>query len=238
MNNQRFTPLTLPEDPFANFKNNIKNVKNAVELERLITQMGIYNFPKEAMVNPRYTRFLYEANTNKGLWNDPMVMASFLWSNKDAWKADNVSSVLEIGTFTGYGFFVVSEFMKAFVNPNMQFKTIDIAALDVNSPAYAHVKDYFQQSDSTQLNGEKYDLVLVDGSTEKEWVTKDLENTRSTAKYIYVVNNAATRDIKSKMQVLKTVHEVVPNRNDFIFSKQRDFRMAYTRVKSVEIDIA
>lgn len=206
-------PSFIPEDPFAHFLENIANVRSDRELSMLIAKMGIYNqlTNPEVEVHPRFRRFSYEPNVKKGLWNDPDRLAGFLWSNKDEWKAKGVKSCLEIGTFTGYGFFVVSTFLKTFVNADMTFKTIDVIGLDESDPVYNYIKDYFQLTDSDGIvaAGEKYDLVLIDGSTEKEWLAKDMNNTLPGAKAVYFMATPGMRAMRFGHSIMSNIMEIV-----------------------------
>lgn len=204
----------IPENPFAHFIEHVPNVRSDHELAMLISSVGVYNrYDGQARpgveVHPRFRRFAYEPNVKKGLWNDPDRLAAFLWFNKDEWKAKGVKSCLEIGTFTGYGFFVVSTFLKTFVNPEMTFKTIDIEPLNEQDPVYNYIKDYFQQTTSDALSGEKYDLVLIDGSTEKEWLAKDLNNTRVGAKSVYFMATPGMRAMRFGGEVMSNIMQTV-----------------------------
>lgn len=237
------TSMMIPSDPFKNFTDNIDKVTNDRELGFLIAHMGLYNkqplpssnmplmqFPP--MIHPRFRRFTYSPNEKKGIWNDPDTFANFLWSNKDAWKQANVQSCLEIGTFTGYGFFVMSTFMKTFVNPNMTFKTIDIVDIDQTDPVYNYVKDYFQKTDSDGLAGESFDLVFIDGSTEKEWLKKDFDNTKAGAKQIFFLATPGMREMRFNQTVFSNIMSAI-NQADVLTQDPRS-RFHYVGVKGAK----
>lgn len=211
-------PNFIPDDPFAHFLQHIGAVQSDRELAMLIAKVGLYNHNHNnppyliaPEVHPRFRRFSYEPEVKKGLWNDPDRLAGFLWNNKDEWKAKGVNSCLEIGTFTGYGFFVVSTFLKTFVNADMTFKTIDVVGLDEQDPVYNYIKDYFQLTDSDGIvtAGEKYDLVLVDGSTEKEWLAKDMNNTLPGAKAVYFMATPGMRAMRFGREMMSNIMETV-----------------------------
>lgn len=223
----------IPQDPFQHFIDNVADVKHDRELARLIAQVGLYN--KSSNVHPKFRRFTYPTDDNKGIWNDPDMLASFLWANKDAWKAANIQSCLEIGTFTGYGFFVVSTFLKTFVNANMTFKTIDIVDIDQNDPVYNYIKDYFQKMNSDGIKGETYDLVLVDGSTEKEWLQKDVDNTKFGAKNIFFVATLGMR--RPRLENITVITDImsVVNRNDLLTTNHPRNRFDIIGIKGLAI---
>jgi len=89
---------------FENFKLAMRGVANERDLCRAICELGLRKDERD--IYGAYARHQVE---DGGVWQDPMELATFLWNSREDFK--DVRSFLEIGTFTGYSFFIIHTFL-------------------------------------------------------------------------------------------------------------------------------
>jgi len=171
----------MENNKFENFILNIPNVTNENELCDLICTLGLFHDNRNIYEN--YNMYQL-ANNAGGLWQNPLELSTFLWNIKDIFINANVSSFLEIGTFTGYTFFVVNEFLKAHVCPTLISKTIDPNNF-IRSDILPYICEYIQTGtiDDIIQNKEQYDFVFIDGLHENPGPTHDFISIESFAKF-------------------------------------------------------
>jgi hypothetical protein len=190
---------------FESFLTHLPGIQNEDELCDLICQLGLYADIRG--VYGRYERFRIPKG---GVWQDPMELATFLWNSRDDFKACN--SYLEIGTFTGYSFFIIYNFLRVFSNPAITGKTIDpsryIPTIDPCScciPEIApYVLPYYQQCTSDDLKGEVYDLVFIDGCHDAPWPLHDFDNIKPNASiaFFHDIDDRWCMDVVSAFEAL------------------------------------
>lgn len=199
----------MQQNPFQSFIAGVKNVRNERELATLIASLGICGAAvAEQKIHPRFLKCVGAV----GGWHDPQELASMLWGMKDLWKEQQIASFLEIGTFAGYTFFVVHEFIKAHVNPSVRAKTIDIVPIQEQDPIHDYIKDHFSVGSSDvlqqQQQHEQYDLVFIDGSTEASWLEKDFTNVPGFKQVVFLNSTWAPMSTKHQAQkeTVNTIH--------------------------------
>jgi hypothetical protein len=163
-----------------NYINNIKNINCIDDLTQLIANIGL--FYDDRNLYGKYQNFMLEKGQG-GLWQNPEELATFLWNNKQLFIDSDIQSYLDIGTFNGYTTFVIVEFLKAFVNPNIRVKTIDPFIL-IHPIMSSYISQYFHQ---TTIEGvqEEYDLVFIDGLHEYPGPSNDFNHVSKYAKIVF-----------------------------------------------------
>ncbi len=191
---------------FESFLTHLPGIQNEGELCHLICQLGLY-----ADKRGLYGKFEKFQISTGGIWQDPWELAVFLWNSRNDFKACN--SYLEIGTFTGYSFFIIYNFLRVFSNPAITGKTIDpsshyIPAIDPRSCAISeiapYVLPYYQKCTSDDLKGEAYDLVFIDGCHEAPWPLRDFNNIKPNASiaFFHDINDRWCPDVVSTFDAL------------------------------------
>jgi hypothetical protein len=163
---------------FDSFISRVKDVKGADELCNLICEIGLYR-------DNRGIYDIYEKYqvSSGGIWQNPMELAVFLWDVKDILKEAKISNFLEIGTFTGYTFFIINVFLKAHVSPDLISKTVD-PDLQLDNEIYPYVIKHYQKGTIDDVK-ETYDLVFIDGNHSNPGPTHDFESVEKYAKFVF-----------------------------------------------------
>jgi hypothetical protein len=163
-----------------NYINKLKDVNCIEHLTNLICDMGL--FYDDRNLYGKYQQYMLPEGQG-GLWQNPEELATFLWNNKQLFIDSNIQSYLDIGTFNGFTTFVIVEFLKAFVNPNLRVKTIDPYIL-IHPTMATYISQYFEQ---TTIEGvhEEYDLVFIDGLHEHPGPSNDFNHVSKYAKLVF-----------------------------------------------------
>lgn len=167
---------------FDTFINNIKKCTSADELAELISCLGLFKDDRD-LYSARFSHCQIEAG-NGGLWQEPLELATALWSLKD--ELCVISELhqrqlrfVEIGTFTGYTFFVFREFIKAHVTPNLISRTFDPydCIMDDIKPWIESdiVRGTSLEAAATAAEQGPWDIVFIDGCHEAPWPLLDFE---------------------------------------------------------------
>jgi hypothetical protein len=162
---------------FDRFISSVGSVKSADQLCGLICSLGLVKDPRG--LYGRYNEFQVPVG---GAWQDPYELARFLWDSKDDFEG--CTSFLEIGTYTGYTFFIITNFLRAHVCPTLRCKTIDPCANYIDPAIWPYVQEHFQLATSEDVKGEQYDIVLIDGNHEGEWPLLDFNNCSKGARIV------------------------------------------------------
>lgn len=162
---------------FDNFLEKLPAITNEKDLCDLICTLGL--FKDNRPIYGQYTHYQVEQG---GAWQDPMELATFLWSSRDDFRG--INSYLEIGTFTGYTFFIILNFLKTFVNPFIRAKTVD-PNIFIDPEIMPYIQPYFQRGTSEDVKDEQYDLVFIDGCHEAPWPQIDLDNVKDKSNIIF-----------------------------------------------------
>lgn len=176
------TVAVAGEDKFERFVRRLRSpeLTGPEQLRELICELGL--FPDERALYHAYNAHMLplgpsgrsDQPLHGGLWHDPWELANALWGLKDVLIARGVRSYLDIGTFNGYTFFVIREFIRAFVCADVRAVTID--PITQPTPDVApHIASCFRICTSTELVGETFDFVFIDGCHEAPWPARDLE---------------------------------------------------------------
>jgi hypothetical protein len=168
---QRVTELRL-------FLEELPHVASVEQLTHLLcTRVGLYR--DERPLYGEFARF----QRDRGLWQDPRQLASFLWVNKNLFRSLGIRSFLEVGTFHGYSFFVILAFLHAHVDERITGLTLDIN--DFLDPALRpFIGDMCRRGSSRDLvhDSPRFDLVFIDAEHTLEAVTEDYLNVGVSAK--------------------------------------------------------
>jgi hypothetical protein len=174
---------------FDSFLTDLPGVTSEGELCDLICRLGLYQ-DKRGLYG-KFERFQVRWG---GVWQDPLELATFLWNSRNDFKTCN--SYLEIGTWTGYSFFIIYNFLRVFSNPAITGKTIDPSmyfmgrTIDPSScctleQIAPYVLPHYQQCTSDEVKGEAYDLVFIDGCHEAPWPLRDFDNVKRHASMVF-----------------------------------------------------
>lgn len=152
--------------------------------------LGIYNSGDVGQgIAQRFKRFVVPSGERRGLWHDPLSLFTMLWEMTPELVAQRVSSLLEVGTFSGHGFFAVKTFLEGVLGQTtLRAKTLDVTPLDPASPMTPHIGGDFVQGTSLTVRGQPYDLVLVDGSTMPVDVAIDFAQVAPTSKFVILLS--------------------------------------------------
>ena len=179
--------IIVKMDKFDHFKLSLPGVSGVDELCDLIVTLGLY---RDERADVLYHRFLpYQVARPGGLWQDPFELATALWSMKDRLRAAGVRSFLEIGTFSGFTFFVVREFLRAFVMPPGEGDALCCATVDPSDHVSPDVRPHIASdirtgwtSEDVRAAGQSYDVVFIDGCHEEPWPMRDYINLRNLSR--------------------------------------------------------
>lgn len=119
----------------------------------------------------------YEAylSNNTGVWQHPLELAHLL-----VWLSDKqIKSFLNIGTFNGLTFNIISSYLRELV-PDVDCLSIDYYTF--HNPVKLEGLRY-EIMTSDDLIGHKYDLVFIDGDHTYEWANKDFINVGQYSRY-------------------------------------------------------
>lgn len=164
------------ENKFDSFIANIRNVTCASDLCDLICTLGLFLDNRGL-----YGRYTDSQVSQGGMWQDPMEFATFLWDSRTDFTG--MESFLEIGTFTGYTFFVFKYFLRAFVNPGIRTQTMDVTSQHIDPEISPYISDNFVQGTSFDVT-DQFDMVFIDGCHEAPWPLNDLNNLSPAAKIV------------------------------------------------------
>lgn len=155
---------------FDLFLKNLPYIKNQNELTNLICTLGLFydnrNLYKE------YEKFMVQ--DGGGIWQNPEELATFLWETKTLFKENNIKSYLDIGTFNGYTFFIISNFLKVFVNKDIKVCSID-PEIHIEHSIKEYIKNDIKNCTSFDIF-DSFDLVFIDGCHTGEWPMNDFKN--------------------------------------------------------------
>jgi Methyltransferase domain len=164
-----------------NYIKNVSNIKSAADLCSLICSIGLF-YDNRGLYG-EYEKYMNPPGCG-GLWQNPMELATFLWENKQLFT--QVRSFLDIGTFNGYTTFVIVEFLKAHVSPDIRVKTIDPNIHFHGQATEPYIRSYFTQSTIDDLApGEEYDLVFIDGFHDEPGPLHDFNSVKAFAKFVF-----------------------------------------------------
>jgi hypothetical protein len=158
----------------------MEKVRSVDDLTKFICTIGL--FYDNRNLYGKYQSFMLPEG-HGGLWQNPEELATFLWSNKQLFIDAKIQSYLDIGTFNGYTTFVIVEFLKTFVNPDIRVKTIDPFVL-IHPNMVDYIMPYFQQTTIEGIN-EEYDLVFIDGLHEHPGPSNDFDHVSKYATLVF-----------------------------------------------------
>ena len=109
-----------------------------------------------------------------GSWQHPLELAEMI-----QWLSDkHISSFLNIGTFNGITFNIISKYLKEF-NPSTYCISIDNKD---HSPTTC--SDYhYQLTNSLEFKSRSFDFVFIDGDHSYEWAKYDFKNVGIYSKF-------------------------------------------------------
>ena len=163
-------------DEFERFIAGLDNVTKWEDLCELICNLGL--FMDNRKIYDDYEPFQVATG---GCWQNPRELAIFLWDSQESFKG--AESYLDIGTFNGYTFFVIMNFLKKFVNPAIRCKTID-PCNHITPSILPYVLPYYECCTSDEVN-EQYDIVFIDGCHEAPWPMRDFENFCNSSSVVF-----------------------------------------------------
>ena len=144
------------------------NLKSKILETILFQKLFIDN--RGNMYGDKYENYL---STNSGLWQLPEEFADLMVFLSDK----NIKTFLNIGTFNGYSFNVLANFLHS-IN-STQCITID--PIDHN-PIKDEKFEYLSDTSDSFVN-QQFDLVFIDGLHSYDGVKTDYENVGKFAKY-------------------------------------------------------
>lgn len=165
-------------DKFETFRHNLKtSVIGPDSLCAAICSLGLFH--DDRLIYHQYQPHMLDRGSKGGVWQDPMEISQALWSLKDDLRALGVKSFLDIGTFNGYTFFVILEFLKAFVHPDLTALSIDPCD-EIADEIRPYVAAYLRSETSQDVmtRHEQYDFVFIDGCHEAPWPAMDFETAK------------------------------------------------------------
>jgi len=195
------------------FISKLPNVNNENELCDIICDLGMFN--DNRCIYGKYEKYQVHQG---GVWQDPYELATFLWNSQDDFKG--AKSFLEIGTFTGYSFFIIFQFLKVFVNKDIIGKTVDPSDSFIVSDISPYISPYYFKGTSFDVINETFDIVFIDGCHENPWPINDFENVGQKANIVFFhdINDKYCHDVvttfnklEKKMKSKRYHHACVPN---------------------------
>jgi len=163
-----------------NYLEKVGQVNNADELCRLICDIGLYYDTRSIYEE---WAFCMKDNGEGGIWQNPMELAKFLWGSKDIFKKAGVKSYLDIGTFNGFTFFVIHNFLRAHVCPDIRARTLDTWTC-IHPLVQKYVEPYHTNG-SVDDNFDDWDLVFIDGNHSHPGPIHDFQSVRGFAKFVF-----------------------------------------------------
>lgn len=135
----------------------LPSVASARELERLLCE--------HIGVDPAFVRGRDEwARPLGGLCVDPGHLAQFLWGL----RGSDARTFLHVGTYHGHSFIAMSEFLRCFVGPHVDVRTIDEHnyALTDTLP---YVLPHRMFRPTRDLAGRQYDIVFIESGNPDDY---------------------------------------------------------------------
>jgi hypothetical protein len=220
---------------FDRFKLAVPGVRNAHDLCTLICEVGLRHDPR-GLYDEYGDHQLPEGHPG-GAWQHPMELSTFLWEGQDVFRTMGVRSYLDVGTFTGYTFFIIREFLRAHVCPELRAKTVDPFDYVHDPELRPHVEADMQQCTAQQVAaaGERYDFVLVDGLHQAPGPTDDFETVRGWARLV-AFHDIADRfcpDVVAAFQHYSTQDPGVERAWRFTHSKCGNFGIGLLQLRSL-----
>lgn len=184
------------------FINKLPSVQNEKDLCDLICELGLY-------MDSRSLYGVYEPykTSRGGVWQDPFELAKFLWDSKEDFQG--AQTFLEIGTFTGYSFFIIYEFLKAFVNKDIKAITIDPVPIFAECDIAPYIAPHYQQLTSEGMKAQRFDIVFIDGNHSAPWPLMDFENVgiRARCAFFHDINDKYCHDVVAAFNELETKYK-------------------------------
>lgn len=164
-----------------NFLSKLPLVNSRDELCDLICELGL--FYDDRPIYGKYTKYM--KHDRSGSWQNPYELSTFLWETRELFIKHKISSYLDIGTFNGYTFFIISNFLKTFVNKDIKIVTID--PIDSKTEEIKpYIEQYCKQCTSFDMLNENFDLIFIDGSHEDDWPMNDFKNAlKMNSKFVF-----------------------------------------------------
>jgi hypothetical protein len=167
-------------DIFEQYIQDVKNSRNADDICAAICKLGLFR-DSRGIYNDLEK---YQVDGGGGVWQNPLELATYLWETRDDLKAAGVSSFLDIGTFNGYTFFAVLEFLKAHVSPNIRAASVDPYD-EIKDPAIIpYVAAHLVRGTVESAPEGPWDLVFVDGLHETPGPRADFDAVRDRAMFV------------------------------------------------------
>lgn len=152
------------------------------ELHDYICSSGLFNDGRP-IYDDKHLQYMRPVQTT-GIWQHPDELTDYLLYLKTL----SFNSYLDIGTFNGFTTKIIYDYIKAQINPNIKFKTIDPYVF--LNPEVVFGEGEYENITIEQIN-EPYDFVFIDGNHEFGFI-KDFEYAEKNAKY------AAFHDVNDK----------------------------------------
>lgn len=191
---------------FEIFLEKLPCVKSAEELTELICNIGL--FYDDRKLYGVYEEYMIQ--NRSGTWQNPSELATFLWEMYPIFKKNNISSYLDIGTFNGYTFFIISNFLKVFVNDKIKICSIDPFDHIKNNEIRPYIEKYIKTCTSFDIKNEIYDLVFIDGCHEGNWPMDDFNNAlKLNCKFIFFhdIVDKYCPDVKNTWEIISNKYK-------------------------------
>lgn len=168
-----YNDAKIPSYPkINNFQVLSPNDNLRFNLIKEITDIGLYAYHDN---NPRHfygVEYHKYIKHRKGLWQHPEEFAELCL----ILKTHKINSFLNVGTFNGYSFKFLSDFL------NRYQKTECITIDPINHNPILDDRFKYLNATSKDFTGQKFDLVFIDGDHEYSSVKEDYENVGQYAK--------------------------------------------------------
>jgi len=184
----------------------VGQVSSADELCRLICDIGLYYDTRS--IYAEWSFCMLEQGQG-GIWQNPMELAKFLWGTKDILRKAGVKSYLDIGTFNGFTFCIISHFLRAHVCPDIKVKTID-PWKSIHPTVSKYVLPYYAQ-ESIDDNFDSWDLVFIDGNHTHPGPIHDFQSVRGFAKFVFFhdIVDRFCPDVRSTFERVATRYKTI-----------------------------